>query len=64
MAAGLILKVPSLLHEAVSSVLGVGEAYAGGNLELKEGPGASSIEKGYDLFMPTICTASYKFTIA
>lgn len=55
---GSILKVPSLLNEADSSILGMVETYAGGNLQLKEGTGASSIEKGYDLFMPTICTTS------
>lgn len=50
--------VLSLLNGADSSVLGIWDAYVGGNLQLKEGTGASSIEKGYDLFKPATCTLS------
>lgn len=50
--------VPSLLNAADSSVLGIWDAYVGGNLQSKEGTGASSIEKGHVLFKPAICALS------
>ena len=56
--AGTKSNVPSLLNDADSSVRGIWDAYVGGNLQLKEGTGASSTEKGYDLFSPAICVSS------
>lgn len=50
--------VPSPLNAADSSVLGIWDAYVGGNLQSKEGTGASSIEKGHVLFKPAICALS------
>lgn len=50
--------VPPLLNAADSSVLGIWDAYVGGNLQSKEGTGASSIEKGHVLFKPAICALS------